>query len=104
MADQSDVQDILFQVVPGQSAYSAKLYLSKLIQYQVNLKRVDGAPVFMAYPYQFVLGYITQTDYSYTCELSAVVLKPVSITATVICKKTEIIPTLHGYYRTVWED
>ena len=104
MADLSDVQDILFQVVPGQSAYSVKLYLSKLIQYQVNLKRVDGAPVFMAYPYQFVLGYITQTDYSYTCELSPVVLKPVSITATVICKKTEIIPTLHGYYRTVWED
>ena len=104
MADQSDIQDILFQVLPGQTAYSTKLFLSKLIQYQVNLKRVDGAPVFMAYPYQFVLGYISQTDYSFTSELSDVVFKQVSITATVICKKTEIIPTLHGYYRTVWED
>ena len=104
MADQSVVQDILFQVLPGQSAYSAKLFLSKLIQYQVNLKRVDGAPLFMAYPYQFEMGYISQTDYSYTSELSDVVFKPVSITATVVCQKTEIIPTLHGYYRTVWDD
>ncbi len=104
MADQSDLQDILFQVVPGQSTYSVKLFLSKLIQYQIKLKRVEGAPIFMAYPYEFVLGYISQTDYSYTSELSDVVYKPVSITATVICKNTEIIPTLHGYYRTVWED
>lgn len=104
MADQSDVQDIIFSVVPGQSAYTTRLFLSKLIQYQVNLKRVDGAPVFMAYPYQFVLGNITQTDYSCSSELSPVVVKQESFTVKVICKQTEIIPTLHGYYRTVWED
>ena len=104
MADQSDVQDIIFLVLPGQTAYTTRLFLSKLIQYQVNLKRVDGAPVFMAYPYQFVLGNITQTDYSYSSTLSPVVLKPVSIKITVVCKQTEIIPTLHGYYKTVWDD
>ena len=32
------------------------------------------------------------------------VVKPESFTVKVICKQTEIIPTLHGYYRTVWED
>jgi hypothetical protein len=36
--------------------------------------------------------------------LSNSVKKPVAIKLKVVCKKSEVIPTLHGYYRTVWED
>ena len=93
-----------FQVKDGQSAYSAQLLLSKTKKYKINLKRQSGASVFLAYPYEFTPGTITQTDYTYAVELSGVVVKPVDITVKVVCNKSEIIPTLHGYYRTVWED
>jgi hypothetical protein len=96
--------EFVFQVKEGQTAYSAKMNLSKLIRYQLNLKRVDGTPEYLVYPYEFEIGNITQKDYAYTCELSNSVKKPVAIKLKVVCKKSEVIPTLHGYYRTVWED
>lgn len=104
MADQSSAGEIIFHVIPGQTAYTTKLSLARDKQYKINLKRVDGAPLFMAYPYEFVPGTITQTDYTYDVELSDVVIKQLALKAKVVCDKTEIIPTLHGYYKTVWDD
>jgi len=104
MDTQNNEGEFIFQVKPGQTVYTSKMFLSKMKRYQLNLKRVSGALEFIAYPYEFVLGAITQKDYSYDCELSEVVLKSVNIKSKVICKQSEIIPTLHGYYRTVWED
>ena len=104
MDTKSNEGEFVFQVKEGQTAYSAKMNLSKLIRYQLNLKRVDGTPEYLAYPYEFEIGNITQKDYAYACELSNSVKKPVAIKLKVVCKKSEVIPTLHGYYRTVWED
>ncbi len=95
---------VIFQVKPGQTKYSAQVYLSKKKRYTLNLKRVEGETAFIAYPYEFNIGYISQPDYSFDSELSKVTLKDVTITAQVVCPKSEIIPSLHGYYRTVWED
>ena len=58
----------------------------------------------MAYPYEFSLGNSLQKEYSFESELSPVVRKTITITAKVVCPKSEIIPSMHGYYRTVWED
>ena len=104
MDNQNNEGEFLMVVKPGQASYTSTMVLSRTKRYQLNLKRVGGFPDFIAYPYEFVLGAITQKDYSYTCELSNVVKKPVTIYLKVVCNKSEIIPTLHGYYRTVWED
>lgn len=96
--------EFILQVKPGQSAYSAKMVLSRSKRYQLNLKRVAGAAEFIVYPYEFKLGAISQKDYPFNCELSNVVRKAVTIHLKVVCKQSEVIPTLHGYYRTVWED
>ena len=104
MDNQNSEGDFLMVVKPGHVNYTSTMVLSRTKRYQLNLKRVGGTPDFIAYPYEFVLGAITQKDYSYSCELSNVVKKPVTIHLKVVCNKSEIIPTLHGYYRTVWED
>ena len=104
MDNQNNEGEFLMVVKPGQANYSSTMILSRTKRYQLNLKRVGGTPDFIAYAYEFVLGAITQKDYNYTCELSNVVKKPVTIHLKVVCNKSEIIPTLHGYYRTVWED
>ncbi len=104
MDNQNNEGEFLMVVKPGQANYSSTMILSRTKRYQLNLKRVGGTPDFITYPYEFILGVITQKDYSYTCELSNVVRKAVTIHLKVVCNKSEIIPTLHGYYRTVWED
>lgn len=96
--------EFLMVVKPGQARYSSTMILSRTKRYQLNLKRVAGTPDFIVYPYESDIGTITQKDYSFNCQLSGVVRKPVTIHLKVVCNKSEIIPTLHGYYRTVWED
>lgn len=103
-ATQQKEESLTFQVKQAQTDYPAQLFLSKKKSYKVNLKRVDGTPEFMAYPYEFNLGASLQNAYTFASELSPVVRKKVTITIKVVCPQSEIIPTLHGYYRTVWEE
>jgi hypothetical protein len=91
-------------VDPGQDDYAVKMFLPNNINYKVNIKRVDNSPDFMAFPYEFRTNNTLEPEYSYTTELSAVVHQNVRITLKVVCAQSEIIPTLHGYYRTEWED
>jgi hypothetical protein len=104
LTTQADEGTLVIQLKQGQTDYTAQMFLSKNKAYKVNLKRIAGTPEYMAYPYEFRLGYISQNSYSFSSELSPVVRKTVTLTAKVVCKQSEIIPTLHGYYRTVWEN
>lgn len=104
VATQADEGTLVFQLKQGQTDYTAQMFLSKTKTYKINLKRIAGKPEFMAYPYEFLLGSNLQNSYSFSTELSPVVRKTVTLTVKVVCKQTEIIPTLHGYYRTVWEN
>jgi len=101
---QGDEGNLVFQLKTGQTDYTAQMFLSKKKNYKINLKRITGTPEFMAYPYEFSLGNSLQKEYSFESELSPVVRKTITITAKVVCPKSEIIPSMHGYYRTVWED
>jgi len=101
---QGDEGSLVFQLKPDQTDYAAQMFLSKKKNYKVNIKRIEGTPEFMAYPYEFSLGSSLQKEYSFESELSQVVRKTVTLTVKVVCPKSEIIPSLHGYYRTVWEN
>lgn len=103
-ATQQKEESLTLQVKQAQTDYPAQLFLSKKKSYKVSLKRVGGTPEFMAYPYEFNLRAPLQNAYTFASELSPVVRKKVTLTVKVVCPQSEIIPTLHGYYRTVWEE
>lgn len=104
METQKVESTVIFTVKPGKTNYIGQAFLSTEKRYKINLKRVEGADSFIAYPYEYIIGYLTKKDYLFESELSKVVVKNVTLTAKVVCPKSEIIPTLHGYYRTVYED
>jgi hypothetical protein len=95
--------NLVFQVKSNQTEYSSEVFLTNTKRYQLNIRRVDGGAEFMAFPYEFKLGSNLQSSYSFAAELSPVVRKTVRLTVKVVCDKSEIIPSLNGYYRTVWE-
>ena len=97
-------KSLIFNVNSSDNIYQEELLLSNKKSYNLNLKRVKGSAAFMASPYEFDLGNTLQNEYNIGTSLEPVVKSTLTLNVKVVCPKSEIIPTLHGYYRTVWED
>lgn len=103
--ESGDKEDaVTFHVLPSVQKYNAELLVTNKNHYTLNLKRVDGSVLFSAYPYEFSLDAGSQSDFSLSTHLSAVSLENINLSVRVVCGQSEIIPSLHGYYRTVWDD
>ena len=72
--------------------------------FQMQILRTGSGQTFHAYPYLFPLDQTCTNSLYLHVTLSPVVEQFVVSNVTVECPSAEILPTLQGFYRLVWED
>jgi len=90
---QSSKTDVPFSVI-----------LPKNEKYDVRIMRTGNGQKFHAYPYQFNIDETCENGINWDIELLLITEQFVSFNVTVNCPSAEILPTLQGFYRTVWEN
>jgi hypothetical protein len=99
----TDKQKIItFQ--PSTNIVPFSVVLPKNEQYDVRIMRTASGQKFQAYPYQFRIEQACAEGTIWDVSLSPVVEQLTIFNVTVVCPSTEILPTLQGFYRIVWED
>jgi hypothetical protein len=102
-SDNIDKQKIVtFQ--PPANTVPVSLALPKNEQYDVRIMRTGSGQKFQMYPYQFSIEQACFDGAVWDADISPVVEQLIIFNVTVACPSTEILPTLQGFYRLVWED
>ena len=87
-----------------QSIVPLSVVLPKNKNVYLKIRRVKNETKFHARPYEFSVGSICQRGLNWNVEISPVQMISVDVNVRAVCPDTEIIPTLTGYYRLVWDD
>jgi len=78
--------------------------LPKNEQYYVHIMRTNSGQKFQIYPYQFSVEQTCSSGTVWDADISPVVKQLIIFNVIVACTSTEILPTLQGFYRLVWEE
>ena len=96
-------QSLVFPISRENAKISKKLVLDENKNYRINLKRIAGKELFMAYPYQLTIGSGKETT-TFFSEITPVQKREVNATIKVQCGSSIVFPTLNGLFRAVWDD
>ncbi len=80
------------------------IVLAKSERAYLKVKRVVSGTKFHVAPYEFSIGDVCQKGLTWNVDISPVEMITVDINVKAVCPDTEIIPTLTGYYRLVWDE
>ena len=98
------VETLFFKCSENQPIVPFELILPKNMEVYLKLQRVSDGMRFHATPYQYEVGPVCQKGITWDVGISPVELLTVAIDIRAVCPDAEIIPTLVGYYRLVWDD
>ena len=89
---------------PSTNLVPFSIVLPKNEQFKVHIMRTTTGPNFQAYPYEFDIAADCYNILEWDIDLSTALKQLITFNVTVDCPGVEILPTLQGFYRIVWEE